>query len=224
VRREEYPIPEKVDEIADLIRDILNGGRVQGLTIVHGDVIRAYRSVQEDAYDPTAELDMALGYAEIWEYCVDEYHTVNDILVGMCKVLASLKNYPICFATGPNSTGLLDRWMLIDELGLPKGVENILGLPVVRIKTLDEDTLLLCGARIPMADLEDIKVVVKTAIDLRGKEYDHYRAVSRNSSRREDAGGVGDDTEGDGASTDQVAATAGESGGLDWVPAGVFGG
>lgn len=224
VRREEYPIRPTVDEIVESIRDILEAGNVRGISIVQDDVIRVYRAVEEEEYDPSAVLDMTLGYAEVYEYLVDNTHTANDRVVGMCKVMASHRTYPVCFATGPNIMGLLDRWLLVEELGLPKNVESIIGIPVVRVKTLDEDTLLLCGADIPLADLEDIKVVVKTEIDLRGKEYEHYRATARNSARRTDDDSVWADPGIDDSTACQVGASADGSGGLDWVPTGIFGG
>ena len=223
VRREEYPIPPNVDEIVESIRDILNGGSVKGLTIVQGDGIRVYRASPDAEYDPSFVVDNVLGYADVYEYLTDETHSANDKVVGMAKVLSQHRCFPVCFATGPKTTGLLDRWLMVEEVGLPRDIENIIGIPVVRVKTLDEDTLLLCGADMPLADLEDIKVVVKTAIDLRGKEYEHYRASTGSSARSSAPGPVRPDSEGDDSAAHQVGPSPGGSGGLGGIPTGVFG-
>ena len=221
VKREDFILPGNVDEIVETIRNILNDGHVQGLIMTNGQPIKVYRAVQAEDITDNVSIDVILGSIDIFEYVADSSHLPSDRVVGMCKLLAKEKLNPVCFITGPNKTGLLDKWFSIEESGLPRGVDSLIGLPVIRNDGINEDTLVLCGAEDPFPDIEDITVAIKTDIELRGKN--EYQRSSGNTTSSKTADRSGSDSEEYGQPANQLGDSPTERGETSWVPPRIVG-
>lgn len=214
-------MPGTIDEVVESFRAILNSGKVHGVVFTLGQPIKVYRGVAQEEVNDISNLDIVLSNVDIFEYIVDDSHSPADRVIGMCKVLAKDRLNPVCFVTGPNISNMLDRWFQIEETGLPRGLDSLIGLPILRLDSLSERTLLLCGAEDPFADIEDIIIVIKTDIDLKGKN-NEQRAIGSSASSP-DVTRVGDDTKECGQPVDEVGLTPADSGDAHWNPPGFFG-
>lgn len=183
--KEEYPEPRTKAGFPALIREILDQpGGVHRISMERGQPVRVWRWVEKNdllEQDPT--LDEALSRADVIEYVNPDIHrTAPEELFHMLAILKSEKAVPVCWATGRDQAGLLRKWLRVDEQGVPFDESEFLGVPVERLKSLPEDTLLLCGAGHANAGPEEVTFVVKTAMEVRHVEEKNDRAI----------GGVGD--------------------------------
>lgn len=167
LKREEYELPASTEGILGLIRQILSlSGVVHKLIVESGRGVIVYREKdQGDLEEVNLSLDAALRGAEILEYSVDNGATSFEAVHDMCQILSSYNLVPVCWVTGPRSTGLLERWLKYDR-GLPGMCEKILNIHVHELPFLSEDVLILCGAMYSDADNKDIVAAVKTNIEI----------------------------------------------------------
>jgi hypothetical protein len=170
VRTEKYELPGTVDGICSLIREILNGGNVKRIELDTDDTyVRARRWVEGDGLEEDeVTWDGALrNVPDMQEYYSDGA-TAFQVIVDMMLLAQSEKLHCTCWVTGPSNEDLMWKWLEIEERGVPiRGVDQLLGLPIHRVKSIPEETLILCCSKHPSADPSEISVAVKTVIDLR---------------------------------------------------------
>jgi len=217
LRREEHDLPNTVDGIIGLVRDILSSGDVYKFVLESGHSVLVYRQTEGgDLTEVEVTLDDALQRAEFYEYG-NEGASPFEVLFDMMHVISTCGGHAVCWATGMDQTNLLANWLTLEERGLPtSSVEEILGIPVCRMKVLPEDTLVLCAARRRDGEIEDVSLAVKAAIELRGV----FDVDSGSDADREGGDHPGGDPEAAGDVED--AAAGGPRGG--WIPRSVVGG
>lgn len=101
------------------------------------------------------------------EYYSDEASSFQ-VIVDMMLLAQEDGLYPLVWITGPDESDLLKKWLEVDRRGLPvKNVQNLVGLPIHRVKSIPEETLILCCSKYPGASPDEITMAVKTTVDLR---------------------------------------------------------
>lgn len=182
---EKYPLPDSIDGILSLLREIMSAGQVQRIEFSTDSPVRVSRVVQDegdpDLVEPNLGLDGVLRNIEMVEY-FSEDATQYQVLVDMMQIIRKEGLNCVCWATGLDEDDLLNRWLEFDERGMPSGVEYLLDRPVFRIKSLPEDTLILCGSNYPSAEHNELTVAVKTAIEVRRPKNEQQRLTVRKAS------------------------------------------
>jgi hypothetical protein len=204
---EKYNLPDTVDGICSLVRQILNEGSVERLELDVNDVVRVTRTVEDDDFnEPMTDWDYAVrNIGDMVEYS-SEGATPFQILVDMTYLVQKEGLKCVCFVTGHDESDLLERWLELRERGMPTGAEGLLGLSLHRLRSLPEEALLLLGSRYANPDPSEVILAVKTTIEIRS---DHEQA------RGSIDGGVGNNSQVHSPATHQLAVGAG---GLRRVP------
>jgi hypothetical protein len=170
LRTEKYDLPGTTDGICALIREVLNGGQVQRLEIDNDDTyVRVRRWVEDDGLgEDKVTWDGALrNVPNMVEYYSDEA-TSFQVVVDMMLLAQADGLISLGWVTGVGEDDLLRKWFELDGRSMPVGgVDYLLGLPVHRVKSLPEETLILGCSKYPGADPEEITMAIKTTIDLR---------------------------------------------------------
>jgi hypothetical protein len=212
--KEEYPEPKTKAGFPALIREILDlPGGVARIILEKGQPVRAWRWVEKnDLYEEGPTLDGALTHAEIIEYInPDPAKTAPEELFHMMLILSRERHIPVCWATGREQSGLLRKWLRVEEQGVPFDGDDLLNIPIERLKSLPEDTLLLCGASHINAGLGDVVLAVKLAIELREK-------TDVEKERKRDAAGSRHSSTERGGSIGEVSTSSSGSIGKSWSP------
>jgi len=181
VRAEKYPLPSTIDGIISLFRELMNEGNVQRIEFDTSAPVRVLRLVEADdpsLLEPSLDLDGVLRNVNMLEY-ISEDASSFQVLVDMMQLLNFEKKHCICWAVG-SGEDLLSEWLEFERRGMPDEVMSLLNLPVRRLRSLPEDTLILCGAEYPGAYPEEITLAVKTAIEIR-RPHDEANAQKRQS-------------------------------------------
>jgi hypothetical protein len=168
--KEEYPEPKSKAGFTALLKEILDlPGGVDQVILKVGKPVRVWRWVEKNGLmeEEDRSLDGALSHAEILEYAnPDLPRTAPEELFHLMSIMDAERRIPVCWAVGRDQTGLLARWLRVEEQGVPYKEGSLLGLPVERLKSLPEDTLLLCGAEHPDAAPSEVTMAVKMAIEV----------------------------------------------------------
>lgn len=210
VVRESYQLPGTIDEILAQLRSILEGGSVQAIEVCVDEPIRVFRAVDGVEEFEAKNLAAKLRNVELLEYLSEKEGQTR--VVSMSALLEMRGLQPVCFVSG--GPAKLQEWLKI-ELGGFSSVRSILGVPIIYSSELDEDVLILCGARNSMSDIDDIEIAVKTDI-----------VVEEGSDERSDknADRVGPDPKADDRAAGQLEGLAGGGPDGNWVPRGILGG
>lgn len=174
IRKEKYPCPDTVDGICSMVREILSGGMVQKLELDLDGPIRVQRAVEvedPDLVEPHMDWDGALRNVDMIEY-YSEGASAYQVVIDVMQVMQKERLNATCWVGGAGGEELLDRWFEFRERGMPTGAELILGRPVHRLKSLPEETLILCGSKYPDADPDEISLAIKFAMELR-RSHEH---------------------------------------------------
>jgi hypothetical protein len=178
---ERYPMPESIDGICDLVRSIYNVTGVRRL-----EIEGQFRVTREKEFDPDiTELDKS------WEEALQgldnfiEFNPKNSpdhttVLLFLSNIVTRKGLRPVCFVTG-SDTGMLSKWLGLGEMEI--GMESLFDIPIRRISSLPEETVILCGAHFKDAEPSEIEFAVKTTIEVR--EPNETREIS--SSETSDA-------------------------------------
>lgn len=186
LNKEEYPEAKTKAGYTALLREILDvPGAVDQINMKVGRPVLVWRWVEKNDLMESEDLslDGALANADILEYSnPDLAKTAPEELFHLMSIMSSERHSPVCWATGRDQSGLLTKWLRVEEQGVPYEEGFLLGLPVERLKSLPEDTILLCGAEHPGAALNEITLAVKAAIEIREDKHVEER-LKRNASR-----------------------------------------
>jgi hypothetical protein len=163
---ERYPLPEDVNGICELIRDILDKGSVQKIELDVGDLVRVVRLVEVGDLEESEEgWDQSLKGLEDFEEYNDADATPDGIILHLLNAVADIDLFGVAFITGTNDTNLLGKWLKI-----PDRSKQIAGIPIYRVNTLPEETLVLCGAKFREATPSEIEYAIKTTMEIRHEE------------------------------------------------------
>jgi len=190
LRTEKYDLPGSVDGICSLIREVLNGGHVQRVELDNDDtLVRVKRWVDEAGGLEEEEIswDGALrNVPDMMEYYSDEA-TSFQVVVDMMLLAQENGMHAVSWVTGTGDEGLLRKWFDVDGRALPVGdISVLLGLPIHRLKSLPEETLVLCCSKYPGADPSELMLAVKTTIDLRRSDDAHNKKDDRGRNHSEE--------------------------------------
>jgi len=219
VKVEKYPLPPTVDGICSMIREILAPGLVQRIELDIDSPIRVTRSVPledgKELEDDDVDLEAVLRNIEMIEY-TSENASPFQVIFDMMQLVNNEKLNPVFWVGGTGSEKLIDEWLELRTRGMPGGLNRLLGIPVQRIKSLSEDTLILCASLYPSAGVDELSLAVKTAIEIRRPSHDTQRTAP--------CGQVDDSVRRDSGASDspahQLAAVARGLHKVDWKPDG----
>ena len=189
-RTEKYQLPATVDGICALVREILNDGSVSRIELDTEDsYVRARRWVESgDFEEEDVGWDGALRNTDIVEYYSDGA-TSFQVVVDMMMLAQEDNLQATCWVVGRGEGDHIRAWFTIDERRLPVGkIGSVLGLPLYKLKSLPEETLILCCSKYLNADPNEISMAVKTTMELR-RSHDNHGSSKQNGKAD---GGVGD--------------------------------
>ena len=163
---ERYDLPATVDGICGLVRDILEKGSVASMNLTVGDSVRVKRVVETDELTDEIKLgwDGVLRNLSTLEELPSDEKTPHQIVFDLMDRVAFERLVPVAWVTGLNEQGLLADWLRArsnNQFGM------LLNIPVHRLRSLPEETLILCAARHADADPEEVVFATKTTIELR---------------------------------------------------------
>lgn len=173
--REEYALPDTQEGIVNLVQSALSAGAVEKLVVELGKPVFVYRMVEVGPYDePEVELDAAIRASGYIEYYNPNEASPYEILADMITTIKQQGLEPFAFVTGPDG-GMLDNWLGTVERGMPTVdvSRQVLGVPLHRIPSFPEESLLLCGTDKDIPQAVDVTHYVKTTIE----EIDHEAVV-----------------------------------------------
>lgn len=205
-RVERYPLPKTVDGICSLVRDVLSGGLVQRMELDVGEpLVRVVRSITDVGLEePDIGWDAALRNVEVMLEYSSEGASPFQVLVDMFLLVQQKKLVPACWAAGTGDEDLLGRWLELVNRGMPQELPGILGIPIHFLKSLPEESLILCASRYPNPEPNEISMAVKTTVEVR-TNHEPERAASS-----EAANPVGSGPGEHPQAADQLEATTGE--------------
>lgn len=167
---EKYHLPATIDGICALVRETLKGGLVQKIDIEIGKPVRVVRRVDDDGVgEDDITWDAALRNVEKMIEVNDKSSAVT--LVKMLSMVSAERVHPSGWVTGSQENNLLGKWVA-QESGVPAQYSPtsaslpLFGYPVHEVKSLPEDTLILCAAPMPSSEPEEVTFAVKTAMAL----------------------------------------------------------
>jgi hypothetical protein len=217
VRTEKYQLPATVDGICALVREVLNGGHVRRLELDNDDsFVRAHRWVEgDDLAEDEVTWDGALRNVKLMDEYYSDGATSFQVVVDMMLLAQEEGLHGTCWVIGTGGGDLLRKWFEVDERKLlVGGINTLLGLPIHRVKSLPDETLILCCSKYPSADQTEIEMAVKTTIDLRR---DHDTRADQ------DIGGGGNHPQEHAPAANQLALTTGGLRRVAWRPSGASG-
>lgn len=216
VRVEKYPLPATTDGIVSLVREVLSQGKVQRIELDNENDVRVLRELEAedpDLVEPDVSLDGALRNVEMIEYS-SEGASSFQVVVDMTQLMRHENHHCICWAIGTGDD-LLEQWLEFRERGMPSDINFLLNLPVRRLRSLPEDTLILCGSKYPGAEAEEVTLAVKAAVEIRRSNELERPVQSRPSDDR-----VGNGPTERPSTASQLAIAAGGLRRTKWIPPG----
>jgi len=206
VKREEHPLPRTPEAISSLVDSIVRGGSVQKIIIENGRPVRVYRNVvtEDEFEEQDMDIDAALRNAPMFEHS-GEGRPLR-ILFELTQGLTEEKQRPVCFVSGQNSKGIVYQWLGIEKKSLVIGNEELFGIPLIRIRSLPEETLILCGSPYADAEPKDITLALKVTMEVHNESVDG------------DVGQGGSDSEGVAQGDEELENGGGGDGPVTWVP------
>jgi hypothetical protein len=200
---EKYAVPATIDGIVALIREVLSGGRVKRIELDTDDSsVRAYRWVEEVGLEEEeVSWDGALRNVPVMKEHYNDNSTPYQLVVDMFLSAQDAGLRGVCWVMGMGGPNLVRKWFDTERRKLALGeLNDLLGLPIHTIKSLPDETLILCCSKYPSADPTEISLAIKTTVDVRSG---HAKEVSR------PLGEGGDHTKEHAPATVQVALTTG---------------
>lgn len=168
-RVERYPLPKTIEGICATVRDVLSGGSVQRMELdVDEPLIRVVRVVTDVGLEePSVGWDAALRNVDTMLEYSSAQASPFQVLVDMFLLVQQRKMVAACWAAGTGDEGLLGRWLALVDRGMSPDLPGILGLPIHFLKSLPEESLILCASRYPNPEPNEISLAVRTAIETR---------------------------------------------------------
>jgi len=185
---EKYELPTTIDGICSLIRHILDGGHVCRLEIDNDDAyVRVWRWVERnDLAEPDVNWDGALRNVDMVEYSSAQASPFQ-VLVDM-MLLATDRGFKCTtWALGMGGAVLLKDWLSLSSRNMPVGVPAyLLSLPILELKSLPPETLILCCSKFPNADPSEVSLAIKTTVDVRGLNEPDNSSFGRSGNHSEE--------------------------------------
>jgi len=191
-RLERYALPGDVDGICALIRKIVNGGSVARIELDNDDpLVRAWRWVAKGDFEENSIT---------WDGAIRnvpglEYHspgaTSFQVLVDMMLLAQKEGPYAVLWVTGRGGKDLIFKWLELEERGVPiHDFDQLQGIPLMELKSLPSDTLVLCCSKHRNAEPEEITATIKAAIELRKNNEPFIKNVDQGGNHSQERGGA----------------------------------
>lgn len=215
---EKFALPTSTDGVCALVREVLSPDLDGSVTRIEVDVelgVRVSRQIKEvDLVEDDVTWDAALRNAPDFL----EYHSEGaspfQVVFDMMHLLQAEGLLPVQWVAGFSEVDLVGQWLNLKERGLPTGVRRILGVPFQYLRSLPEDSIILCGSKYIDSQPEEMSLAVKAAIEL-DRETTHG---NRDIPRSEDHGHVWPSPRERPAAVGGVATLAGGPQAVQWGP------
>lgn len=194
-RLEKYALPESTDGICALVRKIINGGNVSRIEFDNDDtLVRAWRWVDMgDLEESTLSWDGALRNIDprhMLEYS-SPGATAFQVLVDMMLLAQKEGPHAVLWATGRGGKDLIEEWLELHDRDVPvSSIEQLQGVPLLELKSLPKDTLVLCCSKYRNAEPTEITAAIKTAIDLRNGNESFKQNVNQGGNHSQERAGA----------------------------------
>jgi hypothetical protein len=212
IRTEKYMLPATIDGICSLVREILSGGHVKRLELDNDDsFVRAHRwSENTGLEEESVSWDGALRNVPVLQEYYSDGAEPFQVVVDMLLLAQQENTHGICWATGVGNEDLLRKWFDVDGRKLPVGsIDSLLDIRVRRLKSLPEETLILCCSKYRNEDPEDVAMAIKTSMELEKEN---------GTSGFKDAGRSGSNSKEHASATGQLVLTTGGLRRVPWKP------
>jgi hypothetical protein len=152
------------------------------------DNVRVVRMVEDDPEFSEEDVgwDAALRNVEDFVEYASEQASPYQVIFDMMHLVDKERLNCACWVTGIGDENLLDKWFELTERGMPSEGDSIVGLPLYQLRSLPEETLILCGSKYPSPEPSEITFVVKTTLEVRSSD------ESGSTPSREVDGSIGD--------------------------------
>jgi hypothetical protein len=157
----------KSEDILAVVKEILGQPDVHRIVVDSDRGVLFYRREEGDGFEDDITLEGALRNARLDEYSNSEANPFEAVF-DMLQLVEAEGLHAVCWATGSGSGDLLNRLFAMQERGMPAQIDDsLLGIPLVRQKSLPEETLILCAAQHDEdVGYEDVVVGIKTTIEV----------------------------------------------------------
>ena len=179
---EKYELPSSIDGICSLIRHLLEQGHVARLELDHDDAyLRLWRWIEKgDLDEPDINWDGALRNLDNFLEYGSEDASAFQIVLDMMTLAGSNNLFGSCWTIGTGGRELLKEWLALKERGMPNtDLYRLAGIPVLELKSLPVETLILCCSKFPNADPAEISLAIKTTVDTRGSHVENIGVNDR---------------------------------------------
>lgn len=189
-RTTRLPLPKSADQVAVTVETLIaQGGLVRLDLLFEEGLVRVIEKVSGDVpFEEETSWDGALRNVEMEEYSSPGAESFQ-VVVDMMLLISHRRCHPAQWVTGVGGEALIEKWLELDERGMPVKCDQLMGVPLIELKSLPEETLVLCGSRYPDAGPEEVSFAVKTTVELRRYDVQHGKADDRrgNGSRECDS-------------------------------------
>jgi len=188
-RIEKYELPATIDGICSLVRHLLEQGHVARLELDNDDAyVRLWRWTEKgDLDEPDVNWDGALRNLQNFTEYSSEGASAFQVLVDMMLLANSEGVQGVCWTIGTSGRELLNAWLDLKERGMPVyGFGHLQGLPVLELKSLPKETLILCCSKFRNADPAEITLAIKTTVDVRGSHVEDIGIDGRGGNHPEE--------------------------------------
>lgn len=170
-RIEKHLLPSTTDGICALLRDVLSQGRVQRIELdVDDTFVRVVREVEDhELAEDEVSWDGALRNVSTMVEYNNENSSWAYTIADMFLLCQQDRLRAIAWVIGAGEDNLLRRWLEIDRRNLPitSPIRELYGLPVYTVRSLPEETLILCCSKYAGAEPSEITLAIKTAMEVR---------------------------------------------------------
>lgn len=186
---EKHLLPQTTEGICALLRDILDNGRVQRVEMdVEDAFLRVVREVEDhELAEDEVTWDGALRNVSVMMEYSNEEAMWAQVLADMFLLAQQERLRAIAWVVGAGEEDLLSRWLEIEKRSLPvtPPIRELCGLPVHVVRSLPEETLILCCSKYTGAEPSEITWAIKTAMEIRDETYHEttYRSGSDSGER-----------------------------------------
>lgn len=166
---DEIPMPQTVEGVLNSIRNVLNKPYVQSIRLSQGEPIRVswYRDLSDSLHtvEPDESVDSVLSRIDLKE--LSGNYSLKELIVdGMFKTSVS-GEYPSHLLVG-NIDFFRDCLSIPSMVSIPDldGTKylNFIGLPLIEVPSIQEDSVVLLSSSIRGASLSEVKSGLKLSI------------------------------------------------------------
>jgi len=179
-RTTRFPIPKTSEQVLDTVKALMTEGAVKLEFLFEEGIVRVTERVSGDLpFEEETSWDGALRNVENMEEYSSPGAESFQVVVDMMLLVAHRGCHAVQWATGVGGRALIEEWLELEVRGMPVECHHLGGVPLIELKSLPEETLVLCGSRYPDAGPEEISFAVKTTVELRSHDVQRGKVDDR---------------------------------------------